>query len=551
MRTAIKSRYAVLVAVAIVGLVPTAKADVKFIGAGSSAMWQQFALAAVNAPTLAGAGSHHWTSKGKCPDGLNCAEAFDNRTGSGGTVSDHQGGNVWIVWNSTQTNIWVYLSVDSTVGNRLFFAQPRATLQVDTNAVNAHSGLNLISPALFKYGVHTTDPGCPASGPGSTTCDDSSLPTAVYNAINKHVLTAGMTDIRPEDALFASGRVLCVPNNGTTCLGYGPGPVGTPIASDFSSAVATPVVFAISGTDPVSGQKIPAFHTYPVGAQPITVIINKLPGGLGSVTNVTHAQLQSLFSGVQCNILGPTTTALLREPLSGTMNTFEFTNMTNPTFSTGHSQETGVNTNPLKQSCPGGTRERGIGTGDIVTGMIDLTTQSGPQNAIGYVFFSYGNVSKLAGSATYGYLTLDGVDPLVGQPGYVAGQLPVCALPCPAKPNSSFTNLRNGTYRSWSMLRMVTDTSGGGNTNAKALVTAAQNDVNLYVPDFVPYVAANGDSGMHFYRSHFVQSGVNPNNGLPFAEPSNEKGGDVGGCIEPKTLNILNQHENETGGCAK
>ena len=120
-----------------------------------------------------------------------------------------------------------------------------------------------------------------------------------------------------------------------------------------------------------------------------------------------------------------------------------------------------------------------------------------------------------------------------------------------AKPNASFTNLRNGDYRSWSMLRLVTDTQGNNNTYAKALVAAAQNDINLYVPDFVPYVAANGDSGMHFYRSHFAQSGVNPNNGLPFAEPSREKGGDVGGCIEPKTLNVLGAHENETGGCAK
>jgi hypothetical protein len=512
-------------------------------------MWQQFALAAVNDPTLAGAGSHHWTSKGKCPDGLNCAQAFDNRTGSGGTVSDKQGGNVWIVWNSTQTNIWVYLSVDSTVGNRLFFAAPRATLELDTNALNAHSGLNLISSALFKYGAHTTDPGCPATGPGSLTCDDSSLPAAVYNAINNKALTAGMTDIRPEDALFASKRVLCTPNNGTSCLGYGPGPVGTPIKSNFSSSVATPVVFKISGTDPVSGQTIPAFSTFPVGAQPITLIINKLPGGLGSVTNVTHTQLQSLFSGVQCNILGPTTTALLREPLSGTMNTFEFTNMTNPSFNTGHSQETGVSSNPLNQSCPGGTRQRGIGTGDIVAGMIAVTGLS--QNAIGYVFFSYGNVSKLAGSSTYGYLTLDGVDPLVGNPGYVAGRLPVCSLPCPASPNKTFAHLRDGSYRSWSMLRLVTDSQGLNNTYARALVAAAQSDVNLFVPDFVPYVAAGGDSGMQYYRSHFAQSGVNPNNGLPFADPSGEKGGDVGGCIEHKTANVLGAHENVTGGCTK
>jgi len=264
--------------------------------------------------------------------------------------------------------------------------------------------------------------------------------------------------------------------------------------------------------------------------------------------------LQSLFSGQRCNILGVTTTALLREPLSGTMNTFEFTNMTNPMFSSGFSQETGVTTNPLNQSCTvGGARLRGIGTGDIITGMVDLTTGSGgfsQANAIGYVFASYGNFSKLT-SSNYGYLTLDSVDPLFGNPGYIAGTLPTCALPCPAAPNATYKNLRNGSYRSWSMLRAVTDAQGSNNTNTKALITAAQNTINLYVPDFVPYVAAGGDAGMQYYRSHFAQSGVNPNNGLPFSEPSTEAGGDVGGCIYSKSVNITGMQENVPGGCSR
>jgi len=375
----------------------------------------------------------------------------------------------------------------------------------------------------------------------------------VYNAINGATLTTAMTDIRPEDALFATNRVLCTPNNGTTCLGYGPGPVGTSIQGNFSSSVATPVVYAISGTDPVTGNPIPAFNSYPVGAQPIVMVINKLPGGI-TAQNITHAQLQLLFSGQRCNILGVTTTALLREPMSGTMNTFEYTNMTNPTFSSGYSQETGVTTNPLNQACTvGGTRLRGIGTGDIATGMVDLTTGSGgfsKANAIGYLFFSYGNVSKLTGSS-YGYVTLDSVDPLFGNPGYIAGTLPTCALPCPSAPNTTFRNLRNGSYRSWSMLRAVTDSQGVNDANTKALVTSAQNVINLYVPDFVPYVAAGGDAGMQFYRSHFTQSGVSPNNGLPFSEPSSEAGGDMGGCIISKSVNVTEQHENEPGGCSR
>jgi len=568
MKVGIKSIFGVLVAVAMVSIAPAAKAasgadvkaasgrpdqgpDVLFLAAGSSAMWQPFAIATVNDPTLAGANSHHYTIKGKCSGGVNCAQAFDNRTGPGGTVSDHQGGNLWVVWNDAVTQVWVYLSVDSVVGNRLFFANPRATLQVSTDTLNAGSAQNLISPKLFKYGEATTDPGCN----GLSTCDDTQLPMAVYTAITTSpgdILTTAMTDIRPEDALFATNRVLCTPNNGLNCLGYGPGPVGTPIQSDFSSSVATPVVYAISGTDPVTGDPIPAFNTYPVGASPVTLLVNRLAGGI-TATNVTHAQLQLLFSGTRCNELGVTTTALLREPMSGTMNTFEFTNITDPTFSDGFSQELGVTTNPLNQSCTvGGTRLRGIGTSDIVTGMIDLTTGGGgfsQANAVGYLFFSYGNVSKLTG-ASYSYLTLDSVDPLFGNPGYVAGMLPSCTLPCPAAPNTTYKNLRNGAYRSWSMLRAVTDAQGANNTNTANLVSSAQNNINLEVPDFVPYIATGGDAGMQFYRSHFTQSGVSPNNGLPFSEPSAEAGGDVGGCIISKSLNITEEHEN-TGVCSR
>src|SRR5271165_4190359 len=414
MKVGIKSILSVLVAVAMVSIAPAAKAQptVKFIGAGSSAMFQQFGIAAINDPTLAGANSHHYTIKGKCSGGVNCAQAFDNRTGPGGTVSDHQGGNLWVVWDNAVTEVWVYLSVDSVVGNRLFFATPRATLQVSANVLNAGTAQNLISPKLFKYGAATTDTGCG----GLSTCDDTQLPAAVYNAINGATLTAGMSDIRPEDALFATNRVLCTPINLPSCLGYGPGPVGASIKGDFSGSVATPVIYAISGTDPVSGATVPAFNVYPAGAQPITMIVNRLSGGI-TATNITHSQVQLLFSGQKCNILGVTTFAELREPLSGTMNTFEYTNMTSPSFSSGFSQETGVTTNPLNNACTvGGTRMRGIGTGDIVTGMVNLTTATGlgnqgiPVNAIGYVFFSYGNVSKLTNGSLYGYLTLDSVD---------------------------------------------------------------------------------------------------------------------------------------------
>jgi len=262
--------------------------------------------------------------------------------------------------------------------------------------------------------------------------------------------------------------------------------------------------------------------------------------------------------------------------MSGTMNTTEFTTFrcgnTAPTGSqcpiTGpgsdhNSQEYGVDpppqgttnaNNPLNLPCTtgGGSRQRAIGTSEMVGTAIKNTTDS-----IGYSFWGFGNVSKIAGSANYGYLTLNGVDPLQPEP-YSGGsfpfitsggELPVCTSStgvsgvCPASPGTSFPNLRNGTYPAWSVLRVVTNASGVNLTNTKVLVTAIQDNVNSTVPDFVPFVAVGGDPGLQLYRSHYLQSSVAPNNGT--APGSKEAGGDMGGCIEPlvKTAGILSCHQ--------
>jgi hypothetical protein len=121
---------------------------VRVIVAGSSAQWQVDAIAAANASTLGGAKSHHYTIKGKCPDTSNCGQIFDVRPG----VNHAEGGNLWVVWNDAKTEVWAYLSVDSVVGMRAFFSNPRATLQIDSGTLTAGSAQNLISYALFKYG---------------------------------------------------------------------------------------------------------------------------------------------------------------------------------------------------------------------------------------------------------------------------------------------------------------------------------------------------------------------------------------------------------------
>lgn len=581
--------FAVAALAAVAGLAPVAQATtvtIKVLGAGSSAMWQTAATGAFI--QLAGSGGGHFTIKGTCTNGANCSQIADSRS----TSIVPQTGNLWVVWSNptaSTVNVWAYMSVDSVVGNRTYFATTASgtratTIQLDPMTENGGfpSGqTNLISSNL--WGV-----------------DAPTIPSVVYTALNNHIFTAGFTDIRPEDAYYANCRVLnpLDTTGHAAALGYGTlkncgSATGININSAFSTSFAQPVAFKIVGKDPITGGTISksnkgGFTTIPVGAEPVIPIVNRTNtttglgiGGAGTplITDISVAQIQCLWSGAAttapCPIptgqpgAGLTTTQLnssataniyviQREPMSGTMNTWEFTNircsanvsLPNTTCNEGPvdppstlanlSQETGVGqptttaspTNPLNLPTGStGSRMRAIGTGELVGTGVKNTTDS-----IGYTFFSYGNVSKIAGSATWGYLTLDGVDGIVSENGsYTNGELPVCTSTagsgvCPAAPGTSFWNLRQGTYRSWSVVRTVTDKQGANLTNLKALVTAIQNNVNLTTPDFVPFVGTAGDPGLTVYRSHFTQASQTGNNGL---SGETEAGGDVGGCIEP------------------
>ena len=311
------------------------------------------------------------------------------------------------------------------------------------------------------------------------------------------------------------------------------------------------LAFGISGKDPFTGTTIPVASTVSVGAAPI-IFITQRSGALATVTNATDAQLQTVFGGTSCDAsaFGASSSAIqvyLREPLSGTMNTTEYTVFRYPAVS-GKSQETGVAAaNPLAKACTaGGKRFRAIGTGEEVKSVQNSGLNNGT-DGIGYTFFSYGNVSSIANSASYGYLTLNGVDGIFhkygtkidpGQPA-IAGALPSnatlptsCAgdFPCAESKiwsgNLSFPNLRNGSYRAWSTLRIVSNATAL--SNAKLLVTGAQTYVTTTVPDFVPALKVGAtDPGLTLLRSHYTQSGVPPVN----IAVAGDKGGDAGGCI--------------------
>ncbi len=546
-----KAILAVAVLAVIVGLTSVASAQgVKFVGVGSSAMFTGTGVGVFNdvCSSRTGSDCRHYSIGGKNgANGNNFSQAVDSRSVS----IPVEGGNLWVVWdnNTSPISIWAYLTVDSIVGNRCFFATPRCQLQVDSGVLTTAGQNKIASSLMFN---HQT---------GLNQADETSLPSSVLSAVQTS-FTAALTDIRPEDAKFGTNRILAAYNaanlNG---LGYGVASANCPSATSLIGCqikgtwggAATPVQFNISGKDPFTALSVKPSTTIPVGAAPIIFLYNNTGPGLsgGGFTDITFDKANKVFNGTLglASDIGGTgsnpLSVLLREPLSGTMNTTEFTtfrvNLAPKFLPAKDSQEKGINLstgacpglgcpNPLNlASTDGGVRLRGIGTGQIISGNAGVGGLKNLADSIGYAFFSFGNVAPIAGAGGVGrYVTLDGVDPISAA--YTDGVLPTCTAPCPVTPGSSYPHLRDGSYRAWSILRLVTDSSGANLTNAQAVVTATQNEINATVPDFVPAIAtADGDPGMPYYRSHFKQAGVvgNPNNGNGSGA---EKGSDVGGC---------------------
>lgn len=519
---------------------------VKFLGVGSSALYAQSAVAVFNSICSQRTGSdcHHYTAKGKnSADGQNWAQAKDSRNAN----IPVEGGNLWIVWdnNTSPVTVWGQLTVDSIVGDRLFYAVPRGQLQVDSGVLTT-PGQNLIASNLF-FNAQTQ----------MTQADDASMPAAVLNLIQT-TFTAAMSDIRPDDAKAATNRILA-PLNKTTYNGLGYGTpaancpsatslIGCQINGSWGGGKATPVQFNLDGgKDPFTSLKVPKSKILSYGVDPIVFVYNNTnPSGLGAggFTDWTYAQATQFYEGKKGLVqdlpgaLGTgSLSVLLREPLSGTYTTTEWNtfrvllqNAKTGKFATAKdTQEYGVdlsqpNTNPLNLAgLDGGVRLRGIGTGQVISGNGGVGGVQHIADSIGYTFFAYGNVAAIASVANY--VTLDGVDPI--NAAYSGGAIPTCTAPCPVAPGTSFPHVRDGSYRTWSILRVVTDASGDNLTNAQSLVTAVDNLVNETVPDFVPaQPASDGDPGIQYLRSHYKEVGATK--GLPSNSPEN--GGDVGGC---------------------
>jgi len=480
-----------------------------FLAAGSSGAFNSFALAAGPAEGGGICGQNIWTFK-------NGAQGVDNR-GTGLLET----GNVWIVWNnsSNPTIVCAYIAVDSIIGQQLFFAAPASTFNILEPA--GTPGANLIP-----------------------TLTDTPIPQAVINVLEGQAFNAAPSDIRPEDALFEETRVLTALNTTNyDGLGYGPGPVGTPILSHFSTKTATPAIYALSGTDPITGQAIPAHKTINVGTQVVMVVVNAQQGSgqnsghFGDSTsffNINRRDLTFALNGSYAHtkdltsVPGQATVPLnviTREPLSGTFTAMEFNIPRNS--ETSSTQELGVNPatgqgttcpgapcgNPLNLSNGGGFRWRAVSNGEELSEIESATTG----DSLGYGFWSVGN---LAGqSPNVRYLQVDGVDPI--NLGYVDGTLPTCAAPCPGI--VSFANVASGNYPIWNVLRVVSHAPTPAGVSA--LISTAQTQVVNIYPDFLPL------SAMGVLRSHYRQSNVVPNNGTGGACGATDSGGDVGGAV--------------------
>lgn len=620
--TRINFLLAAVVVAAIVGVTPVAHAQVAclgsvnspncfvhVVGVGSSA---QYLPAAIGADALAllkvGAGQcvYHYSAK-------NNANLVDKR----GTVAiPLEPGNEWIVWiasmdgascpnstgsasigNTNITDIWLGMSVDSTVGNRAFLAQ---NTPANGGSGVAVESIPVAAANLLGTGSHILWPDNAVDVsvlPGGATNVPKAVGTDQAGIVDVHV-NIGFTDIRPEDALYATTRAMGTLNTTTYAgLGYkNTTNVGQSIISgEGTGATATPVKFAITGSDPITHDAIRGYVTFPIGAAPIVFIYNNngdvthpmdlISGVLatGSSNVAGSYKTANLFDGTtSCDTdseafggngdgMGTPIHIFIREPLSGTMNTTEF-NVFRTTGNSDDSQEKGVNpavSNPLSGlACNGlGDRTRGVGTGEIIG--TSSTGVLGTAHGLGYTFTGFANFAKFGGAATpanYNYLTVNGVDPLGFAPGIYSGeslqQFPNCTGPCTAATywtgGYSFPNLRNGNYKVWSVYRWLVpspDTDAWGPT---VLAQTTENNINASnaVADFVPFQAcptadptcssSTPTDGLALYRSHRTQSGVTcttsgPCNGTAtaanLADGGNtlgvdDEGGDVGGLIE-------------------
>jgi hypothetical protein len=501
---------------------------------GSSALFLELGEAAYAKSTLSCA----WSSGGK-------AVATDTSNGAGLTDS----GNTWAVWvrvKSTDTcanpvngvsAVYGYLQTDSVVGNRCLFNAQLGKCSISYAASSGTAPGNLIEPTK-----------------------EVALPAVVANYLTAQTVNMAGTDIRPEDAAFATTRALTscgsttTPSGGSIApylgLGYNPG-------DKIHSAFSTSTFNVLSFTLPTN------YYVQPVGLDPIMVAVNSTDAlGTGfhntAITNINSSTLALFLDGSigSTSALIPTgstgiaepVTVMIREPLSGTYNTMEYNVPNTSVMQT--SQDVGVNqlasqkncsgqvpaSNPMNiaNAAAGSVRLRAIGTGEELKEVFNLGGYSTADN-LGYAFWGVSNFATAP--ATAKYLTVDGYDPIVSSYSGTAGVIPTTTSEL-SKVN--FYNLITGNYPIWSLIRLVTVDSNTASI-AHSLALSAGTYSTTAHPDFVPYYTNKGLQNVPIERSHFAPPGIGftatvsnagdaPVTGYGACGTA-EAGGDVGGVI--------------------
>jgi hypothetical protein len=274
--------------------------------------------------------------------------------------------------------------------------------------------------------------------------------------------------------------------------------------------------------------------------------------GISQATDIPFSSLNEFFTGIYgraTDLQGPSVAnpvvALIREPLSGTYNTFEFAGPNSNEFKT--TQEINncnaagtVKQNPLNSpsangKVAGARRLRAIGTGQVTAALINpVFCAAGVADCIGYWFWSSGNAQAFT-AANQKYLTLDGVDPLFSS--YSANPNGPGVIPTQSNGGLAainFANLQAGDYRIWSAVRVV---------STPAAVATVTNLINgmialpITANDFIHV------SQIKTWKSHFEYPGqptipLGQNNGQSIsggndlcnlAAATPESGGDAGG----------------------
>jgi hypothetical protein len=601
-------KYVLVLAIALCAIASVSNAQV-YIGGGSSALFLELGQAAV----IDVAGSHSgsyclYSNTTSTLSSSSTVDSEDNRTSSDGATATTEKGNFWIVWGpngscatpDTSNPIYMYTSLDSVLGDRGYFeSDPGISGGCAAGAgycqILSLGGTDNTCPGT----VGTLGGGCqnllsanPPTGFANMN-DNAPIPASLQTLINNAHWNWAGTDIRPEDALFATFRALSSCNawiarqpfdlivRYTQGLGYTD---GATVQDAFSGGKTFHIKnFGISGSDPLSGGAIPGYTVTTVGAQPIIIGVSPLTSlsasGIANASDIPGYVAANFFSGVlgrASDLLSTSgtaidnwaVTALVREPVSGTYNTFEYGAINNSQFHV--SQDLGNCTssgaNPILSivsangaSLEGGTeqafRKRVIGTSQMVS-QLNKGTQA--VQYIGYFFWSAANA---AGLTNVKYLKYNGVDPITTN--YATnGILPGSGAsgdPCQGNITSSntgcpgvvtFAGLNSGDYALWSALRIVS-----ANPTPAAITRLVTNmqTLNSTSTDFVPLSTLNP------WRSHFQMSSINvgsANMGPTISTTGDlcpggaaESGGDVGGAIILKQADahFCSDYSNTTG----